>query len=79
MKPGHTGLTHLVHSTRYSWKGLKAAFRNEAAFRQEVVITTLLLPFAWWIGDSIISWLLLVSSLFFVLINRTVQDRKSVV
>ena len=25
MKPGHTGLTHLVHSTRYSWKGLKAA------------------------------------------------------
>lgn len=68
MKPGHTGLTHLVHSTRYSWKGLKAAFRNEAAFRQEVVITALLLPFAWWIGDSIISWLLLVSSLFFVLI-----------
>ncbi len=68
MKPGHTGLTHLVHSTRYSWKGLKAAFRNEAAFRQEVVITALLLPFAWWIGDSISSWLLLVSSLFFVLI-----------
>lgn len=68
MKPGHTGLTHLVHSTRYSWKGLKAAFRNEAAFRQEVVITALLLPFAWWIGDNTISWLLLVSSLFFVLI-----------
>ena len=68
MKPGHTGLTHLVHSTRYSLKGLKAAFRNEAAFRQEVVITALLLPLAWWIGDSIISWLLLVSSLFFVLI-----------
>ncbi len=68
MKPGHTGLTHLVHSTRYSWKGLKAAFRNEAAFRQEVVITALLLPFAWWIGDSISSWILLVSSLFFVLI-----------
>ncbi|CAN0551855.1 unnamed protein product, partial [Ectocarpus sp. 12 AP-2014] len=59
---------HLVHSTRYSLKGLKAAFRNEAAFRQEVVITALLLPLAWWIGDSIISWLLLVSSLFFVLI-----------
>lgn len=68
MKPSHTGLTHLVHSTRYSWKGLKAAFRNEAAFRQEVVITTLMLPFAWWVGEGPISWLLLVSSLFFVLI-----------
>ena len=68
MKPGHTGLTHLVHSTRYSWKGLKAAFRNEAAFRQEVGITVVLLPLAWWIGEGPISWLLLVGSLFFVLI-----------
>ncbi len=68
MKPGHTGLTHLLHSTRYSWKGLKAAFRNEAAFRQEVGITAVLLPFAWWIGDGPVSWLLLVGSLFLVLI-----------
>lgn len=68
MKPGHTGLTHLVHSTHYSWKGLKAAFRNEAAFRQEVGITVVMLPFAWWIGEGPVSWLLLVSSLFLVLI-----------
>ncbi|MFB9865990.1 diacylglycerol kinase [Vreelandella sulfidaeris] len=68
MKPGHTGLTHLIHSTRYSWKGLKAAFRNEAAFRQEVGITAVMLPLAWWIGEGPVSWLLLVSSLFFVLI-----------
>lgn len=68
MKPGHTGLTHLVHSTHYSWKGLKAAFRNEAAFRQEVGITVVMLPFAWWIGEGPVSWLLLVGSLFFVLI-----------
>ncbi|HAA44794.1 MAG: diacylglycerol kinase [Halomonas sp. 54_146] len=68
MKPGHTGLTHLVHSTHYSWKGLKAAFRNEAAFRQEVGITVVMLPFAWWIGEGPVSWLLLVGSLFLVLI-----------
>lgn len=68
MKPGHTGLTHLVHSTRYSWKGLKAAFRNEAAFRQEVGVSAVMLPLAWWIGEGPVSWLLLVSSLFFVLI-----------
>ncbi|MBR2512450.1 MAG: diacylglycerol kinase [Halomonas sp.] len=68
MKPRHTGLTHLMYSTRYSWKGLKAAFRNETAFRQEVVITAVLLPLAWWIADTSISWLLLVGSLFLVLI-----------
>ncbi|MGP9665741.1 diacylglycerol kinase [Halomonas sp. AOP22-C1-8] len=68
MKPEHTGLTHLVYSTRYSWKGLKAAFRNETAFRQEVCITAVLLPFAWWISNDSLSWLLLVGSLFLVLI-----------
>lgn len=68
MKPGHTGLTHLIHSTRYSWKGLKAAFRNEAAFRQEVVIAAVLLPLAWWLADTPVTWLLLVGSLFLVLI-----------
>lgn len=68
MKPRHTGLTHLMHSTRYSWKGLKAAFRNEAAFRQEVGIAAVMLPFAWWISNDAVSWLLLVGSLFFVLI-----------
>lgn len=68
MKPGHTGLTHLIHSTRYSWKGLKAAFRNEAAFRQEVVIAAVLLPLAWWLADTSVTWLLLVGSLFLVLI-----------
>lgn len=68
MKPRHTGLTHLMHSTRYSWKGLKAAFRNETAFRQEVVIAAVLLPLAWWIADTSVSWLMLVGSLFLVLI-----------
>ncbi|WP_447527754.1 MULTISPECIES: diacylglycerol kinase [unclassified Vreelandella] len=68
MKPRHTGITHLVHSTRYSWKGLRAAFTNEAAFRQEVVICVVLLPLAWWLADTAMAWLTLVGSLFMVLI-----------
>lgn len=74
MKPKHTGLTHVAHSTRYSWKGLKAAFKNEAAFRQEVVISAILLPLAWWIADTPISWLLLVGSLFLVLIAELLNS-----
>ncbi|UYG00471.1 MULTISPECIES: diacylglycerol kinase [unclassified Halomonas] len=68
MKPRHTGITHLIHSTRYSWKGLKAAFKNEAAFRQELVICTIMLPLAWWLADTAMAWLMLVGSLFMVLI-----------
>ncbi len=68
MKPSHTGWRHLVHSTHYSLKGLKAAFLNESAFRQELLLCALLLPFAWWIGRTPVEWILLVGSCFLVLI-----------
>lgn len=68
MKPGYTGLRHLVHSTRYSMKGLKAAYRYESAFRQEVGLCLLLLPLAWWVGESPVEWILLVGSGLLVLI-----------
>jgi len=68
MKPGHTGWRHLIHSTRYSFKGLKAAFRHESAFRQELFLCLVLVPLAWWIGDTPVEWILLVGSCFVVLI-----------
>ncbi|WP_163932397.1 diacylglycerol kinase [Paraferrimonas sp. SM1919] len=37
-KPGRTGLTRIVYATKYSMQGLKAAFKHEAAFRQEVMM-----------------------------------------
>lgn len=73
MKPGHTGWRHLVHSTSYSLKGLKAAFRNESAFRQELGLCLVLIPLAWWIGDTPVEWILLVGSCFMVLIVELVN------
>jgi diacylglycerol kinase (ATP) len=74
MKPRHTGLTHLLHSTRYSLKGLGAAFRHEAAFRQEVALSALLLPFAVWLGQSMTEVLLLVGSCVLVLIAELLNS-----
>ncbi len=68
MKPGYTGWQHLVHSTRYSIKGLSAAFRNEAAFRQELGLCLVLVPLAWWVGQGPVEWILLVGSCLLVLI-----------
>jgi diacylglycerol kinase (ATP) len=68
MKPSHTGWRHLVESTQYSLKGLAAAWRNEAAFRQELVLCLILLPLAWWIGRGPVEWILLVGSCLLVLI-----------
>ncbi|MDB6001888.1 MAG: dgkA1 [Rhizobacter sp.] len=35
---GRSGLGRLSNAARFSWSGLKAAWRFEAAFRQEVVV-----------------------------------------
>jgi diacylglycerol kinase (ATP) len=43
---GGTGLTRIWHAARYSIAGLKAAFRHEGAFRQEVLLAAILIPVA---------------------------------
>ena len=68
MKHGPTGWRHLVRSTGYSLKGLKAAFRHETAFRQELALFAILLPLAGWIGEGPVEWILLVGSGLLVLI-----------
>lgn len=52
MKPGKTGLARIADATRYSIAGLSAAFRHEAAFRQELFLCLLLIPVALWSGNT---------------------------
>lgn len=63
-----TGLTHLISALRWSWDGFCAALRDEAAFRQELILFLLLTPVAIWMGETKIETILLVGSLFLVLI-----------
>lgn len=64
----NTGFRHLVNATRYSLKGLRAAFRDEAAFRQELSLCVILLPLAIWLGREPVEWILLIGSCLLVLI-----------
>ncbi|MGL5975183.1 MAG: diacylglycerol kinase [Aeromonas sobria] len=59
-KPGATGVTRIINATGYSMKGLKSAWINEAAFRQELMLILLLMPLAFWVGDTLNQILLLV-------------------
>jgi len=68
MKPRETGWRHLMQSTRYSLKGLRAAFRHEAAFRQELLLCLMMLPLAGWVARTPVEWLLLVGSGVLVLV-----------
>jgi diacylglycerol kinase (ATP) len=43
---GKTGLRRLLNAFGYSLSGLCEAFRNEAAFRQELLLAVILIPLA---------------------------------
>jgi diacylglycerol kinase (ATP) len=73
-KPGHTGITRLWHATGYSLSGLRAAWRHEAAFRQEVLLCLVLVPLALWVGANGIKRALLVGSLGLVLAVELVNS-----
>ncbi|HID46206.1 MAG TPA: diacylglycerol kinase [Chromatiaceae bacterium] len=62
MKPGNTGITRLVKAFDYSMQGFAAAFRNEAAFRQEVAASLLLVPLGLWLGQTGMEQALLLGS-----------------
>ncbi len=67
-KPGATGMTRVINAFGYSMKGLRAAFANEAAFRQELLLFIVMTPLAIWLGQNGIEQALLIGSLFLVLI-----------
>ena len=43
---GKTGLARIWNAFRYSLDGLRAAFRHEDAFRQEILLAAVLIPLA---------------------------------
>jgi len=57
-----TGLLRIVRATRFSWQGLCAAYRNEAAFRQETWLCSAMIPLGLYLGDNGVEKALLVSS-----------------
>jgi diacylglycerol kinase (ATP) len=73
----HGGWRRLVDATGYSWAGLRAAFRHEAAFRQELLVGVPLLVLAWVLAPSRWTALLLTASVLLVwvveLLNSAVE------
>lgn len=65
-KPGKTGIERIVNAFGYSMKGLCAAWKYEAAFRQEVLLGVVLIPIAFWLARTHIELILLIASVFWV-------------
>jgi diacylglycerol kinase (ATP) len=67
-KPGNTGLRRIVNATSFSFAGLRAAWRDEAAFRQEALLCVVLVPTGVWLGQTAVERALLIGSCLLVLI-----------
>ena len=67
-KTGATGLTRIFNAAAYSWLGFKAAYKYEAAFRQELWLSMLLTPVALYFGPSYADKAILMASLVFILL-----------
>ncbi|MBL8505646.1 diacylglycerol kinase [Methylobacillus glycogenes] len=65
---GKTGLRRLINAFGYSVDGIKAAYRNEDAFRQEVLMAAVLIPLALYLGDDAIARALMIGSVLLVII-----------
>jgi diacylglycerol kinase (ATP) len=58
----------VMRALRFSWAGLRAAYKKESAFRQELILATLLIPSGFWLGRDATERILLVGSVLLVLI-----------
>ncbi len=65
---GKTGLRRVLNATRYSIEGLAAAWKHEAAFRQEAMLAVVLVPLGLWLGRTGVEKALLTGSVLAVLV-----------
>jgi len=65
---GNTGVTRWIKALGFTWLGLKATFKHEEAFRQEVLLLIIATPLAMWLGKSGVDVALMIGSVLLLLI-----------
>lgn len=63
---GKRGLRRLINALGYSRDGLRAAWQNEAAFRQEILLAAVAIPLALFLAKNGVDRALLVGSVILV-------------
>ena len=63
-----TIIRHILNAFVYTFAGLKAAWKNELAFRTEALVIIAMTPLGIWLGRSAVEWALLIGSCALILI-----------
>jgi diacylglycerol kinase (ATP) len=67
-KTSATGIRRIINATGYSWLGLKAAYKHESAFRQEIWLAVFMIPLGYYLGQDWTDKATLICSVLFVLV-----------
>ena len=65
---GKTGIKRLANAFKYSVAGTLAAFKHEDAFRQEVILSIVLIPLAIYLGETTTEQALMITSILLIII-----------
>lgn len=65
---GKTGIRRVLNALGYSISGFRVAYRHESAFRQEVMLSVVLIPVSFFISTTGVGHGLMVSSVLLVLL-----------
>ena len=68
------GMTRVLRALGASLRGLAGAFRDEAAFRQELAFAVVVIPLALWLGHSGVERALLIAPVLLILIVELVNS-----
>lgn len=64
----------VLRALGYSLKGLRAAYEQESAFRQELLLAAVLLPLGLWLGGNGVERALLTGSVLLVLVAELLNS-----
>lgn len=73
-KPGNTGLKRIIKATGYSAQGLRAAFKHEAAIRQELVMLAIAIVLVCIFELSVIERIMMLGVVVLVLIVELINS-----
>jgi diacylglycerol kinase (ATP) len=67
-RPKPRGVDRILRAAVASWLGFVGAYRNEAAFRQELALAVVVIPLGLWLGRTGVERALLVAPMLLVLV-----------
>lgn len=65
---------HIKNAFKYTFAGLASAWKNELAFRGEVVVAIIMVPLGIWLGRSAVEQALLIASILLILLTELLNS-----